>query len=209
MTVETSSISSLVVTNLTCVRGQRALFRDLTFTASAGQTLAIEGPNGSGKTSLLRMIAGFFPPASGSIHFKLRETVSDPEERGRMVGWLGHLDGAKSQLTPAEVLSFYSGIYGATPDLAAILNAAGLARCADLPCQYLSAGQKKRLALARLSLCARPVWLLDEPLAALDAQGKQFAAQLIRAHGAQGGITLAATHEALNVDCARLSLATS
>ncbi len=199
-------IASLSVEHLTCIRGAGVLFRDLSFVAAAGQVLAIEGPNGIGKTSLLRMIAGFLRPASGTILIKARESISDPEERGKRVGWLGHQDGAKPQLTPAEVLTFFADLYGSAADVTAALAAAGLERCADLPCQYLSAGQKKRLALARLTLCGRPLWLLDEPLAALDAAGKRFAAGLIAAHCASGGIALAATHEALGIDCTRLTL---
>jgi heme exporter protein A len=206
VTVETSSISSLVVSNLTCIRGERVLFRDLSFSAAAGQVLAVEGPNGVGKTSLLRMIAGFLSPAAGTIQHKAPDEISDPEERGKLVGWLGHQEGAKPQLTPAEVLTFFAHLYGSEADVTAALTAAGLARCADLPCQYLSAGQKKRLALARLTLARRPLWLLDEPLAALDASGKTFAAGLIAAHCASGGMALAATHEPLGIDCTRLTL---
>jgi heme exporter protein A len=206
VTVETSSISSLIVANLTCIRGARVLFRDLNFAADAGQVLAIEGPNGVGKTSLLRMIAGFLRPALGTIVIKANSEISEPEERGKQVGWLGHHDGAKPQLTPTEVLTFFARLYGSAMEVTGALAAAGLERCADLPCQYLSAGQKKRLALARLTLSGRPVWLLDEPLAALDANGKTFAADLITKHCASGGIALAATHEPLGLDCARLTL---
>jgi len=182
------------------------LFRDLSFAVSAGQVLAIEGPNGVGKTSLLRMIAGFMPTAAGTILFGGTREISDPEERGRQIGWLGHQNGAKSHLTPAEVLTFYARLYESAADLNAALDAAGLARCAGLPCQYLSAGQKKRLALARLGLTGRPLWLLDEPLAALDADGRNFAAELIAAHCAAGGLAVLATHEPFELECRRLSL---
>ena len=199
-------IASLDVEHLTCIRGERVLFRDLSFAAAAGQALAIEGPNGIGKTSLLRMIAGFLRQAAGTIVIKASSEIAEPEERGKQIGWLGHHDGAKPQLTPTEVLTFFARLYGNEANVAAALGAAGLDRCADLPCQYLSAGQKKRLALARLNLIARPLWLLDEPLAALDTNGKKFAAGLIAAHCAAGGIALAATHEPLGIDCTRLTL---
>jgi heme exporter protein A len=201
-----NSFISLTIANLTCIRAQRVLFRDLNFTVAAGQTLAIEGPNGSGQTSLLRMVAGFIAPAAGTIKLALGEEISEADELGKRSGWLGHQDAAKPQLTPLEVLRFFSELYGDAADIAAALAAAGLERCASLPCQYLSAGQKKRLALARLQIGRRPLWLLDEPLASLDSQGKKFAADLIADHCASGGIVLAATHEPLGLACSRLVL---
>jgi heme exporter protein A len=199
-------IASLAVEGVTCIRGERVLFRDLSFTVSAGEALAIEGRNGVGKTSLLRMIAGFIMPAAGTIKLGVSGGVSEPEERGKRIGWLGHQDGAKPQLTPFEVLTFFARLYGGAADVTAAIAAAGLERGATLPCQYLSAGQKKRLALARLQIGQRPLWLLDEPLAALDSEGKKFAADLIAAHCASGGIALAATHEPLGTACTRLAL---
>ena len=197
------SIAAITVTNLTGIRGQRVLFRGLSFRVAAGQALSLEGPNGAGKTSLLRMIAGFLPSAAGTI--ALGET-SEAEERGRLIGWLGHHDGAKPQLTPREVLTFFAQLYRAEADVAGALAAVGLASLADLPCQYLSAGQKKRLALARLKLSGRAVWLLDEPLAALDADGKKRCGEIIQAHCLYGGIAIAATHEPLGIACERLVL---
>ena len=202
----TLSIQSLTVADVTCIRGERVLFRDLSFTVDAGQVLTVEGPNGSGKTSLLRMIAGFVVPAAGTIKLITGKEITEPDERGRQTGWLGHQDGAKAHLTPLEVLKFFAELYGNSADIAAALAAAGLARCATLPCQYLSAGQKKRLALARLQIAQRPLWLLDEPLAALDSEGKKFAADLIASHCASDGIVLAATHEPLGLACTRLTL---
>ena len=209
MTNELTSIHSLTIENLTCIRGGRLLFRDLNFSVAAGQVLSIEGPNGIGKTSLLRMIAGFLAPLKGTIILKTTHEITQPEERGKQVGWLGHQDGAKPQLTPFEVLTFFSDLYANQCDIARALVAAGLERCAELPCQYLSAGQKKRLALARLATSKRPLWLLDEPLATLDSNGKAFAAELIATHCASGGIALAATHEALGIAATRLSLGAS
>jgi heme exporter protein A len=191
-----NSASSLDVQSLTCIRGRRVVFRDLSFAVGAGRLLVVEGPNGAGKTSLLRLIAGFLEPESGRIEL---DGVTDAEERGKRIGWLGHHDAAKAQFTPAETLSFFQGLYGATADIAATLVEVGLARVADLSCQYLSAGQKKRLALARLKICGRPLWLMDEPLAALDAQGKALAASMITAHCGAGGIAVVATHEALGI----------
>ncbi|HEY1630440.1 MAG TPA: heme ABC exporter ATP-binding protein CcmA [Rhizomicrobium sp.] len=202
-----SPLSSLEAEGLSCIRGGRLVFRELGFRAEAGQAIAVEGANGAGKTSLLRLIAGFLAPASGAISFESDDgVIADGEERGRYVGWLGHHDGAKPQLSPREMLVFCAKLYGVTADVDALLRAVGLVRAADLPCQYLSAGQKRRLALARLSLSARPLWLLDEPLAALDAQGKSLLRDWIAAHCAKGGIVMAATHEPLGLETTRLAL---
>ena len=130
--------------------------------------------------------------------------ISDSEERGKFIGWLGHHDAAKPQLTPRETLRFFCDLNGVFEGIDDALDAVGLGRARDLPCQYLSAGQKKRLALARLKLSHRPLWLLDEPLAALDAGGKSLAAQIVKDHCASGGIAIAATHEPLGLDTARL-----
>lgn len=203
-----TALSSIEVENLACVRGGRMVFRDVSLHADAGSVLAIEGPNGAGKTSLLRMLAGFLPQRTGTIRFRFRDrAIEDGEERGKFVGWLGHEDGAKPQLTPAETLRFFAALHGVSDNPGELLEAVGLSRARDLPCRYLSAGQKKRLALARLKISARSLWLLDEPLAALDAQGKSLLRALIADHCANGGIAIAATHEPLGLDCARLVLA--
>jgi heme exporter protein A len=193
----------LEISNLTGIRGGRVLFRDLSFKADAGSALALEGANGSGKTSLLRMIAGFLSPAVGAIRFG---AVSEPEERGKQVGWLGHHDAVKPQMSVRETLVFFARLHGGAGDIGAAMDAVGLTRLADLPGQYLSAGQKKRVALARLKLSGRPLWLMDEPLASLDTAGKALAAGLVAAHCASGGVAVIATHEPLGLDCARLVL---
>ncbi|HSM94428.1 MAG TPA: heme ABC exporter ATP-binding protein CcmA [Rhizomicrobium sp.] len=202
------TLRSIFAENLTCIRGNRLVFRDVGFRLGAGQALSLEGPNGAGKSSLLRMIAGFLKPAAGAIRLTGDGAdISDGEERGNFVGWLGHHDAAKPQLSPRETLRFFAELYGASADIDAALEEVGLVRARDLPCQYLSAGQKKRLSLARLKLGNRPLWLLDEPLAALDSAGKSLAAQFIRSHCAAGGIAVIATHEPLAIDCSRLALA--
>jgi heme exporter protein A len=202
------TLRSLLAENLSCIRGGRLVFRDVGFRVEAGQALSLEGPNGAGKSSLLRMIAGFLTPASGAIRLTNDGAdISDGEERGTFIGWLGHHDAAKPQLTPRETLQFFAGLYRIPADVNAGLDEVGLDKARDLPCQYLSAGQKKRLSLARLKLSNRPLWLLDEPLAALDTAGKSLAAQFISSHCVRGGIAIAATHEALGIDAARLALA--
>jgi heme exporter protein A len=201
---------SISATNLTCQRGGRVVFRALGLSVAAGQALALEGANGAGKSSLLRMLAGFITPAAGSIVIRAGAAeIGEGEDRARQIGWLGHLDAAKPQMTVHETLVFFARFYGVAASDAAIvtvLESVGLAPLADLPCQYLSAGQKKRLALARLQLCARPIWLMDEPLAALDTAGKAVAANLIAAHCATGGLAVIATHEPLGIACERLTL---
>jgi heme exporter protein A len=192
-------ISSLTAENLACARGDRTLFDGLNFRVSAGQALAVEGANGAGKTSLLRLIAGFLAPAAGRILVKAATGENDDaEERGKSIGWLGHQDGLKPQLSVREQLDFFCSLYGTKAD-GAVLEQVGLARQADLPCRYLSAGQKRRLGLARLMASTRPLWLLDEPFAALDTSGQRLIAHLMARHCGEGGIIIAATHEPLGL----------
>jgi heme exporter protein A len=208
-------LAGLAVDGLSLQRGERMLFRDLGFAMSGGQALALVGPNGAGKTSLLRAIAGFLEPRAGTISLRTKagQTITEVEERAQLIGWLGHHDGFKSQMTAFEAVAFFAQYYvrqesGASLECAVgeALSSVGLARIRDLPVQYLSAGQRRRLALARLNLSARPLWLLDEPLAALDMAGKGLAAEFIAAHCRQGGLVIAATHEPLGLDCTTLTL---
>ena len=202
-----NQVSAIQASDLACLRGGRMVFRALSFEVGAGKALAIEGPNGAGKSSLLRLLAGFLAPVSGRVRLSTGEgDVDDAELRGRYVGFLGHQDAAKPQLSVMEQLRFYAQLYEIHDSAAAALETVGLSRVAELPCQYLSAGQKKRLSLARLQLTKRPVWLVDEPLASLDAAGKTLAASLFAKHCASGGIVIAATHESLGFDAARLLL---
>lgn len=185
----------------------RPVFAGLNFCTQSGDCIAVEGPNGAGKTSLLRLIAGFIAPVSGQLMLNADgKDVGDEEERGKYIGWLGHHDAVKPQLTAKENLSFFANLYGDGTGVDAALERVGLSRQIDLPGQYLSAGQKRRLALARLLVSCRPVWLMDEPLAALDIAGKKLAADLIAAHVAGGGIVFAATHEPLGLAATKLSL---
>ena len=200
-------ISALNAEKLTVQRGSRRLVEGLSFTVRAGQALALEGANGSGKTSLLRLIAGFLPAAAGTVTLlEDGKEISEPEERGKLVGWLGHHDALKAAFTVSEQLAFFGKLYNRSGDHAALLEHVGLTRQAELPCRYLSAGQRRRLALARLLLTQRPLWLLDEPFAALDTAGKALVARLIALHCGQGGIVLAATHDPLGLGNAVLKL---
>jgi heme exporter protein A len=203
------ALAELEVEKISLVRGERLVLRELSFRVLAGETVALCGPNGAGKTSALRAIAGLLEVQSGSIVVRTADgqMIESVEERGTFVGWVGHQDGNKAQLTPREQLHFYLHYYCCEGDITEALACAGLSRVRDLPVQYLSAGQRRRLALARLALCPRPLWLLDEPLSVLDQEGKELVRQLIARHCDAGGLVVAATHEPLGVQSATLELA--
>lgn len=195
-----ASLDSIEATDLACARGGRLVFRNLNFLLSRGEALSLEGANGAGKTSALRMLAGLLSAVAGAVEFRTSSgNVTEGEERGRFVGWFGHQDGIKNQLTVRENAEFFAALYASDGDLTDTLQRMGLGRSLSLPAQYLSAGQRRRLALARLILSKRPLWLLDEPLAALDSAGKDLIAELIDEHCRKGGIVVAATHDPLGV----------
>lgn len=187
----------LVAEDLACVRGGRTLFSGLEFSVSAGEALAVTGPNGAGKSSLLRLIAGLLRPAAGRIALE----GGDPEcSIGTSAHFVGHLDAAKGALTAAENLEFMRALLGgAGSGGAEALAALGLDGLADVPALMFSAGQRRRLALARLLVAPRPLWLLDEPTTALDAEGQETFAALAAKHLAGGGILVAATHAPLKI----------
>jgi heme exporter protein A len=195
-----------------CVRGGREVFSGLDFEASAGRALAVTGRNGSGKTSLLRLIAGLLVPAGGSIALE----GGDAElNLGEQAHYLGHRDALKPALSVAENLIFWRDFLGGEisgadgsleQSLHQSLAAVGLDHAAHLPAAYLSAGQRRRLSLARLIAVRRPVWLLDEPTAALDAAGQSMFAGLMGDHLARGGMIVAATHGPLGIEAEELRI---
>jgi heme exporter protein A len=204
---DAARLEAVEARGLACVRGGRLIFRDLDFSVARGDALSLEGPNGAGKSSALRMLAGLLPPVEGTIRFRRGAVeTSDAEERGKLVGWFGHADGLKAQLTVRENAEFAAALYGSRGNVLDVLAGVGLLHVADLPALYLSAGQKRRLGLARLLISARPLWLLDEPLAALDRAGKALATELIQAHCVGGGIAIAATHDPIGVAGPKLVL---
>ena len=189
---------------LKCVRGGREVFAGLSFEASAGEVLAVTGANGSGKTSLLRLIAGLLIPAEGEVAFEGGEAELTLAEQAH---YLGHRDALKPALSVMENLSFWQDFLGGEAfDAGDSLEAVGLDHAAQLPAAYLSAGQRRRLSLARLLAVRRPVWLLDEPTAALDAAGQELFAGLMRDHLSRGGLILAATHGPLGIGARELRM---
>jgi heme exporter protein A len=186
----------LSATGLTAVRGGREVFAEKSFAVASGELLAVTGPNGSGKSTMLRLVAGLVRPAAGTVALD-----PAPEEGiGREVHYLGHLDALKPALTVGENLSFWRRIWrGGGLSSEEALDRVGLAHLADLPAGILSAGQRRRVAIARLLLSHRPVWLLDEPTAALDAAAEKTLGRLIADHLSGGGLVLAATHRPLPV----------
>jgi heme exporter protein A len=191
----------LSATDLACRRGGRDVFAGVNFSVASGESLAIRGRNGAGKSSLLRMVVGLVRIASG----RLALDGGDGELTiGEQAHYLGHLDALKPALSVAENLQFWSAFLGTrTIDPSEPLRAVGLEALADLPAAYLSAGQRRRLSIARLLAVKRPLWLLDEPTSTLDTAAQQRLADIMRAHLTDGGIILAATHGALGLDDAR------
>lgn len=192
----------LAAESLVLVRGSRTIVDGLSFTVPTGRALVLTGPNGAGKTTLIRAIAGFLAPASGTV----RLDGGDPERTiGEQSHYVGHLNGMKSSLTVEENLAFWAlYLRGETAVPLADRIARALADfdldvLRDIPAGYLSAGQKRRLGLARLLVSHRPVWLLDEPTVSLDTRSSELLAAAVDRHTASGGIVIAATHLALGL----------
>jgi heme exporter protein A len=196
----------LDVANLACRRGGRPVFDRLSFVLGAGELLALTGRNGSGKTTLLRALALLVRPEAGTIHWQGSDVQDDPETwRGRLA-WLGHLDGLKGDLTVCENLLGAERLRGrpaADDRLDLALLAFDLNALAQRPVRTLSAGQRRRIALARVMLTRAPLWLLDEPLNALDTPAQQAFRTVLQQHLVQGGLAIAATHTDLGVPGAR------
>ncbi|HGG06298.1 MAG TPA: heme ABC exporter ATP-binding protein CcmA [Aliiroseovarius sp.] len=184
----------LVIENLAVSRGGVPVLEGVSFTLSAGQILLLTGPNGSGKTTLLRTLAGLQPALAGRI--------SMPPEA---IAYGAHADGLKSTLSVAENLAFWASIYR-TGDISAVLSRFNLAALAERPAANLSAGQKRRLGLARLLVTGRPVWLLDEPTVSLDTASVALFAEAVRDHVAAGGAALIASHIDMGLEAARLDI---
>jgi heme exporter protein A len=199
-----------------CVRGGRDVFSGLDFEVRAGEALAVTGRNGSGKTSLLRLIAGLLTPAGGSIALEGGEAELTLAEQAH---YLGHRDALKPALSVLENLAFWRDFLGGeiadagtdlaqdlAQNLAQSLASVGLDHATDLPAAVLSAGQRRRLSIARLVAVRRPIWLLDEPSTALDTAGQSLFSALMHSHLATGGIIIAATHGPLGIEARELRI---
>jgi heme exporter protein A len=194
----TRHVMRLTATDLACIRGGRQVFSGISFAIQAGEALVITGPNGAGKSTLLRLLAGLLRPLAGALAFEGGDPELTPPEQAH---YLGHQDALKPALSVTENLDFWVRFLGGrSVDLTTPLANVGLAGIAGLPAAYLSAGQRRRLSIARLIAVKRPIWLLDEPTAALDVAAQAMLADLMRAHLAGGGLIVAAVHGAIGLE---------
>jgi heme exporter protein A len=208
--IDTQADPWLVVEALCCARDDRILFEAIGFRLAPGGIVQLEGPNGSGKTTLLRAICGLTPLESGLVAWRgtARDEVMD--EFLAALTYLGHVPGVKRDLTPRENLAASQALTAMAPEMTPAMTAdaafdrVGLDGLADTPLRRLSAGQGRRAALARLLAAPTPLWLLDEPLTALDADGKRMLERMIIDHAAAGGMTVISTHHALELAADRV-----
>jgi heme exporter protein A len=184
----------LIVDKLSVRRDGRAIIADLSFTVEPGSSLLVLGPNGAGKTTLLRTLAGLMPASAGRLWLEGGHAEESP---GELCHYLGHLNAIKSSLTVEENARFWQRYLGGSGPVDAALASFGLVALKDIPAAYLSAGQKRRLALTRLLLATRAIWLLDEPAAALDQAAQAALTTAVTARLAGGGLVIAATHQPL------------
>ena len=193
----TAPLLAVEARGLACERGGRPVFSGLSFRAEAGRLTAVTGPNGSGKSSLLRVVAGLIPPAAGTLR------IVGAGEDGGSAHLVGDADALKPAFTLHETLRFWAALYagenGHRGALGGAAEIVGLAHALDLPVGVLSTGQRRRAVLARLILAPRPLWLLDEPTAALDRDGQTLLRRLMADHLTGGGLILAATHHLLPI----------
>jgi heme exporter protein A len=187
--------------DLACLRGERVVFAGLSFAMGAGEALLLTGANGAGKSSLLRLLAGLLRPAEGRLLWEGQDALADRAGHAARLRYVGHGDALKPALTAAENLAFYARLWGGA--VAPALEALGLGPLADLPARVLSAGQKRRLGLARLALGPAALWLLDEPTTGLDVASVDRLGALLARHRDAGGMVVAATHLPLPLPEAR------
>lgn len=201
---------ALTIHNLACERSERLLFKGLSFGLSASQLLLVQGGNGQGKTSLLRLLTGLGRPDAGEVRWRGEPIARCRDRYHREMAYLGHANGIKDDLNPVENLRFHVALHGRPFEQAQALDTLkrlGLSRCLDLPCRALSFGQRRRVALSALLLAGASLWILDEPLTGLDVTAVALVEGLIRDHLHAGGMVVATTHQVMNlagVDVQRL-----
>jgi heme exporter protein A len=197
----------LEAVNLGCVRGDRRLFKGLNFSLAAGELIELRGPNGSGKTSLLRIISGLASPAEGEVRWQGESIGALEENYSRAVAYLAHQNGVKDELSALENLRISSGVAGnvlSKSEAEQILDKVGLSRQQHLPARSLSAGQRRRVALGRLLTSKAPLWILDEVLTSLDDAAIKLSRRFISDHLAKGGLAIIATHQDLDLAAERI-----
>jgi heme exporter protein A len=194
---------ALTIHNLACERSERLLFKGLSFGLSASQLLLVQGGNGQGKTSLLRLLTGLGRPDAGEVRWRGEPIARCRDRYHREMAYLGHANGIKDDLNPVENLRFHVALHGRTFEQAQALDTLkrlGLSRCLDLPCRALSFGQRRRVALSALLLAGAILWILDEPLTGLDVTAVALVEGLIRDHLHAGGMVVATTHQVMNLE---------
>src|ERR1043166_2278886 len=200
---QSNNRTMLEVINLTCVRGTRRLFKDLNFSASEGELVELRGPNGSGKTSLLRILCGLATPAAGEVRWHGRSIGSLGEEYAASVAYLGHQNAVKDELSAIENLRISSAVAGKALDKTQalqVLHRVGLTQQQNLPARVLSAGQRRRLGMTRLLTSNAKLWILDEVLTSLDDRAMNLSREFISDHLKQNGMAIVATHQDLNLN---------
>ena len=197
-----SAASGIIAKGLSCERGGRRVFEGVDFAVAPGAALLLHGPNGSGKTSLLRMIAGFLDPPEGRLTWNgLPFDEADDEADGgsARIAYVGHLDAVKRSLSVTENVEFWACLQDADTDPRAALDSLAIGHLAALPARFLSAGQRRRLGLARLAVAPKPLWLLDEPTVTLDTASITMVEALIARHRDGGGMVVVASHLSLDL----------
>ena len=186
--------------NLTCHRGGRIVFEKLDFVLDAGGVLILVGPNGSGKSSLLRVMSGLLRSVAGAVLWSGEVITDEPEAHNQRLHYVGHLDAVKPAFTAAENIAFWAGLRDVPADVPAALGAFGICHLAEVPGRLLSAGQKRRVNLARIISTPAPLWLLDEPATALDSNALQYLRNAVIHHCDGGGMVVVSTHVDLVLD---------
>ncbi len=201
MSASAVTAALLEVVDLECIRGDRLLFGGLAFALGAGEIVQVEGANGAGKTSLLRILCGLARPTAGEVRWQGTDIRAQRAGYGRVVAYVGHAAGVTERLSGIENLRYAARMAGTGAEgTSAALERVGLADCGELPVRALSAGQRRRVALARLLLLPARLWLLDEPFTALDAGGRALVERLLSEHLRGGGLAVLTSHQPLSVE---------